>query len=167
MKSLDLVVLLKIAAGEGAPWTQMRLAATLLMSSRSVNEALRRAEAVRLYDPGDRQVNVRGLEEVLFHGIKYFFPITRGSLTRGMPTGWAAPPLCGLLAKTTEPPPVWPYWDGTARGVAVKPLHPSVPDVCVLDPGLYELLAMVDTLRDGSARERALAEREMSARLRR
>jgi hypothetical protein len=33
------------------------------------------------------------------------------------------------------------------------------------DPAFYELLALVDTLRIGSARERSLAEKELGRRL--
>jgi len=42
----------------------------------------------------------------------------------------------------------------------------SVPKAAGRDPVLHELLALVDALRDGRARERRIAERELSARLR-
>jgi hypothetical protein len=35
------------------------------------------------------------------------------------------------------------------------------------DPALYELLALIDAVRDGRVRERQLAEKELSARLQR
>jgi hypothetical protein len=41
-----------------------------------------------------------------------------------------------------------------------------VPKAARRDPVLYELLALVDALRDGRARERRMAERELSTRLR-
>jgi hypothetical protein len=45
------------------------------------------------------------------------------------------------------------------------PLYKKVPQAALKVDGLYQLLALVDALRDGSARERELAKRELSARL--
>ena len=75
------------------------------------------------------------------HGARYSFPATRGSLTRGVPTAV----------------PVWPYKNGTVRGIAFHPLYPSVPEAAERNPALYELLALFDAIRGGSVRERALA----------
>jgi len=47
----------------------------------------------------------------------------------------------------------------------VQPLHPGVPGAAQRDPVLYDLLALVDALRIGRARERALAEKEIGQRL--
>ncbi len=164
---LDIVVLLKVHALGSARWTQMGIAKLLLMSSRSVNEALKRGERARLYDPIRREVNVGALEEALVHGIRYFMSPEHGGLTRGIPTSWAAPPLANMLMGTDEPPPVWPDANGTVRGLALTPLHPSVPKAVALDSRLYEMLALVDALRDGRARERSLAAQELGNRLRR
>ncbi len=51
------------------------------------------------------------------------------------------------------------------KGFAVEPLYTSVPMAAKADPALYELLALVDTLRVGRARERNLAEEELKKRL--
>lgn len=48
-----------------------------------------------------------------------------------------------------------------------EPLHKTVPEAAAKDPVLYELLALIDGLRDGRARERQIAERELGTRLRR
>ena len=58
-------------------------------------------------------------------------------------------------------PPVWSDPEGTVRGFAIEPLHPSVPAAAKADAALYQLLALVDTLRIGHARERKLAEVEL------
>jgi hypothetical protein len=79
---------------------------------------------------------------------------------RGMPTGYAAPPLSKIIvppAAALEPPPVWPDAAGTVRGSVLYPLYPSVPIAALRLPALYELLTLFDALRAGSARERALA----------
>jgi len=41
-----------------------------------------------------------------------------------------------------------------------------VPHAALRDPNLYQLLALVDAIRDGRARERNLAERDLVQRLR-
>lgn len=99
--------------------------------------------------------------------MKYAFPARRGEATRGRPTAYAAPPLNARIAAGDDLPPVWPDPSGEVRGVTFEPLHKAASKAADKDPVLYELLALLDALRDGRARERALAERELSARLRR
>jgi hypothetical protein len=82
-----------------------------------------------------------------------------------MPTAWAAPVLSGKISASEQMPPVWPDPDGKVQGTAVQPLYPSVPHAARRDPALYDLLALVDALRIGRARERSLAEKEITHRL--
>jgi hypothetical protein len=53
---------------------------------------------------------------------------------------------------------VWPFPEGEHRGVTLEPLYKSAP-AALRDPFLYELLALIDALREGRVRERKLAER--------
>lgn len=69
------------------------------------------------------------------------------------------------IAPTNELPPVWPDPAGTVRGESFEPLHRAAPEAARRDPGLYELLALLDALRGGRARERKLARAELEARL--
>ena len=66
-----------------------------------------------------------------------------------------------LLAVSNEPPPVWPDADGEVRGLAFEPLYSSAPRAPRKDPDLYELLVLVDTLREGRARESGVAKEEL------
>jgi hypothetical protein len=51
-------------------------------------------------------------------------------------------------------------------GIQVNPKPTRfVPHAALRDPALYELLALVDAIRDGRARERNLAERDLVRRL--
>ena len=95
------------------------------------------------------------------HGLKYAFYPERGERTRGVPTAHAAQPLKRLLA----PPPVWPDPNGTTRGYAFEPLYRTVPSIAKRDKNLYELLALIDAIRDGRARERQMACKALSERL--
>jgi hypothetical protein len=105
------------------------------------------------------------LKEFLIHGVKYAFPVHRGGLVRGIPTAYAAPPLSREIVESSEPPPVWPDPEGTVRGLEFSPLYKNVPAAARRDPRLYELLALVDAIRDGRAREREVAIRELTARI--
>jgi hypothetical protein len=62
-------------------------------------------------------------------------------------------------------PPVWPYAEGPLRGIAFSPLYKNVPQAALRDSKLYELLALVDAIREGRAREREIAIRELTARI--
>ncbi|MBK8963130.1 MAG: hypothetical protein IPM75_08625 [Candidatus Competibacteraceae bacterium] len=99
------------------------------------------------------------------HGARYCFPATRGSLTRGMPTSYAATPLKDRIVQSADPVPVWPYKNGTVRGFAFYPLYPTVPDAAERNSAPHELLVLFDAVRGGSPRERALALEMLDVRL--
>jgi len=166
LKPQDIVVMLKLLkAGRKRP-TYAQLAVDLYMSPSEVHASMQRARAARLIhgpELGDR-VNVKALEEFLVHGIKYAFPAEKGGMTRGMPTASAAEPL-NLKMTQEDPVPVWPFEQGSRRGYAFSPLYRRAPQAALKDHDLYELLALVDALRDGGARERELAKRALSVRL--
>jgi hypothetical protein len=84
-----------------------------------------------------------------------------------MPTSYAASPLKEHFAsgETKELPPVWPDPEGKIRGYSLEPLFRSVPYAARRDPQLYELLALVDALREGRARERNFAAEELGKRV--
>ena len=137
------------------------------MSPSEVHSGIRRATQARLFDAHRHIPILKALQEFLVHGLKYAFPPDRGILTRGIPTSYAAPPLLGKLIKTDELPPVWPDPEGQVRGYEFSPLYRSAPKAAARDQGLYQLLSLVDAIRDGRARERDLAVQELAARLER
>lgn len=165
LKPQDIVILLKLVAIGEQPWSFSSLANELAMSQSEVHSGIKRAMASRLYDPNRKVPILRSLLEFLIHGLKYVFPPDSGRLTRGMPTSYAAPPLNAIIVQTDEPPPVWPTADGKVRGQEFAPLFRSVPRAAANDNALYELLALVDAIRDGRARERELAVKELTKRL--
>lgn len=165
LKPQDIVILLKIVALQGNPWSYASLAGDLVMSTSEIHAGIKRAVAARLMELQTGKPLMKALEEFLVHGVKYAFPPDHGGLTRGIPTGYAAPPLNQLISQSTEPPPVWPDPEGSIRGHELSPLYKSVPKAALKDMKLYELLAIVDSIRDGRAREREIAVRELKSRL--
>jgi len=135
------------------------------MSPSEVHSGLRRAVAARLMDEQRRKPVKKALEEFLIHGVKYVYPPSRGGLTRGMPTSFAGPPLMNLIVSSDQPPPVWPDPEGEKQGYEFSPLYKSVPKAAAKNYKLYELLVLVDAIRDSGARERDIAVKEIKARL--
>ena len=165
LKPQDILVLLKLVAINTSDWSYNSLANNLAMSPAEVHAGIKRCAVARLFDP-QRNAPIRNaLLEFLVHGVKYAFLPDRGALTRGVPTGYAAPPLNSIIVQTNDPPPVWPSPEGTTRGYEFSPLYKSVPKAVANDAALYELLVLVDAIRDGRARERDLAVRELTKRL--
>jgi hypothetical protein len=156
--------------------TYAELGKELAMSASQVFRSVIRAEEARLLfrltgPPRYTKDQTRfwpvreNLKEFLIYGVKYAFPVHRGGIVRGVPTAHAAPPLKQHFAESSDPPPVWPDAEGSTRGVEFSPLYRNVPMAARRDPRLYELLALVDAIRDGRAREREIAIRELTARI--
>lgn len=168
LKPQDVYVLLKLvsAGSRRAPYAQ--LAAELVMSASEVHACVQRAQTSRLlHGPElEHRPNITAVEEFLLHGLKYAFPAEHGEITRGVPTSYAAEPLCHVITMGNEPLPVWPYEEGSHRGVAFAPLYKTAPKAALRDPSFYEYLALADALRNGRTRERKLAEELLVTRMR-
>jgi len=174
----DVIVLLKLVANrEQNHWTYSALSKELFMSPSQIFRAVARAEVARLLTAPPPYVgnvegistsakpNIGNLMEFLVHGVKYSFPVERGAMTRGVPTAHAASPLNQIIVQSSEAPPVWPFAEGRVRGTALLPLYKNAPKASLRDPKLYEMLTLVDAIREGRARERDLAVRELNARV--
>jgi DNA-binding Lrp family transcriptional regulator len=168
LKPQDVVLVLKLCSyGKKRPPMSI-IAADLGISPSEVHGGIKRLQAARLLHGPDLESkpNVLALEEFLVHGLKYIFPAEHGLVTRGIPTSYAAAPLREEISSGAELPPVWPWPEGGVRGIAFNPLYKTAPLAASKDPRLYELLALVDAIRDGRARERKIAEGQLAKRLR-
>lgn len=156
---------MKLVALGDSEWSYASLGLELCMSPSEVHSGLKRAGTARLFDEQRRKPVKKALEEFLIHGVKYAFPPFWGGLTRGMPTSFAGPPLRDLIVASDQLPPVWPDPEGEAQGYEFSPLYKSVPKAAAKDYKLYELLVLVDGVRDSRAREREIAVNEIRTRL--
>lgn len=137
-------------------WTMSSLANELAMSASEVHGGLHRAVHARLYNTDLRQVQIDNFEEFILHGLKYVFVASKGTITRGVPTSLAAPPLNKDFDEP-ELPPVWPHPTGAKRGYAVTPLYKGAVDASLRDASFYEMLALLDAVRDDGPRVRKRA----------
>ncbi len=163
MKPQDIVILMKIMTYGENSWSQIQMADNLFMSQSEISQSLARSKYAGLLHADGKSIYLISLMEFLQYGIKYVFPQTPGAIVRGVPTAHSAPPLDSIIQ--SEEKYVWPSGKGTARGYSIIPLFPSVVDAVKLDTALYELLALVDSLRVGRAREKELAITELQKRL--
>lgn len=154
----------------GAPhWTYATLSKRVGISASECNEAVKRALAcglLRKPRSGPQPVPFgKALIEFLTCGLKYVFPAEEGALSRGIPTGFAAPVLSQRLLSAGEHIHVWPDARGSTTGLVLKPIHKSVPIAVRYDPILYELFALVDSIRFGKLREVKIASEELTQQL--
>jgi hypothetical protein len=179
MRPQDVVVILKLMAQrptiqeEGMAKTDLKaiinnqnktIAKNLQMSEAEISESLRRSEYAGLIaDKTTKKVNQRAFLEFLIYGIKYVFPTHPGALVRGIPTAHSALPLKDKII--SDEVFVWQHPEGTVRGQAIEPLYHTVPKIVEEDPKLYELLALVDSIRTGTARINSLATKELENRI--
>jgi hypothetical protein len=168
LKPQDIMVGLKLCTYRVARPPISVIAAELSMSPSEVHAALKRLRRARLLHGPELKdrANFSAFEEFLLHGVKYAFAAEHGEVTRGVPTSFAALPLKNEIATGGDLPPVWPWPEGDTRGVALEPLYKTAPVAALRDSELYELLALIDAIRDGRARERKLAERHLVRKLR-
>src|ERR1700722_6710677 len=165
LRPLDIVVMLKLSLENSERPPYLRLANEVHLYQSEVYASVKRASHL-VQGPalGDR-LNRSSLLEFLLHGIRYALPAEVGSPKRGIPTSYSAPQHRSSIADAGDLPPVWPYADGEVRGYSFVPLHKNVPQAALEDERHYELSALVDALRNGRARERQLADRELTQRL--
>ncbi|HEX4322586.1 MAG TPA: hypothetical protein VHZ52_16855 [Acidobacteriaceae bacterium] len=164
---MDILVLLKLCVLKDPHVQSKRVADELFVRPSEITQSIKRCKTsgLILRSSPEKEVNQSGLLEFLIHGFRFVFPAQRGGLIRGVPTGIGAPPLKAQFQDMGDPPPVWPDKDGKIRGFSFLPLHRQVPKAALLDPQLYELLALVDALRGERVRERQLAKEELTKRL--
>jgi hypothetical protein len=148
---------MKLAANPAERWTFSSLGRALGLSPSEARNALRRAARSELVSERARKAIAPALREFLLHGARYAFPAERGRRVRGMPTATSAAPLDEHIASDSEATVVWRYAEGTHRGESISPLYPSVARAAARDPKLYRLLALLDGIRVGGPRVRAVA----------
>ncbi len=163
MSPHDIVILLKIASYGSEQWFQKPLAEDLGISQSEISKSLNRSKYAGLIDSKGKKVMRLALLEFLQFGITYVFPQKPGAIVRGIATAHSAAPLNNIIV--SEEHYVWPSGKGKLRGQAIIPLYPSVVDAVQKDEKLYELLALVDAIRVGRAREKEIAIKELKIRI--
>lgn len=167
MKPVDTVVAAKLISVAIAGISYAGLADALQISYAEAHAAAKRLIKAGLFKETGRQVPYpkrQALLEFWVHGLKYVYPAELGAPVRGIPTSIGAAPLNQEFATPDGGVPVWPSPEGTGRGPALQPIHSSVLNA-ISDERVYELLSLIDALREGRVREQKLAADLLKVRL--
>jgi DNA-binding transcriptional ArsR family regulator len=163
--AVDLLIALALAARKDAPASVRQLGEEIGLSKSAVANSLRRLrdlDLVKNDGKGGRRVNRLALRDCLEHAVRWIAPAKVGDFELGLPTAHAADVLAKKLSGDDDPV-VIPLPHGPVRGRVVSPIHPLAPGAAAKDPKLYRLLAVVDALRIGRARDREIAAAELRA----
>ena len=162
LQSDDVLLLLKLAAHGDARASLRDLASELEIPKSSIALSMQRLKSFGLVkgEGQQRHVDRAELRKFLVHGVRWIAPGRIGEFVLGLPTAHAASPLKEKL-RGDDDPVVIPLAGGPVRGRRVSPVHPNAGKAAQRDPKLYRLLAIVDALRIGRARDREVAEAEL------
>ena len=164
LRPQDILIALKVRLLEKRGlWNQLKLAQEVGVSPSEVAFSLERLKRHNLLNEDKKSIKRAALVEFLVHGLKYVFPGELGAPARGLPTG-----VSFALKKMRVPDDrmiVWSDQDGKVRGSSLAPLYESVPFAVKNDDELHMLLALIDVLRIGGARENNLASKQLEQRI--
>ncbi len=155
MRPQDIVVLLKILCYNSDNWYNKQLANDLFLSTAEISNSLQRLAVSGLIDTDKKKVRTQALHDFLIYGIQYVFPQRPTGLSRGIPTAHSHPFMRSLFS--SDQVYVWPDADSDEKGLAIQPLYPEVVRAVKKDETLYLMLALIDVLRVGKAREKVMA----------
>ena len=161
LKSCDIAICLYLAQNGSAPFSA--IGRSVGVSTGQAFNGVTRLRRAGLLSQESADVAVERLIRFCVHGIPVAFAPAFGPTVLGIPTALSAPPFDGLIESAA--PTVWPDPTGTIRGEGLEPLYPGALLTAARSPKVYELLAIIDVLRVGQARERRLAEELLTARL--
>jgi DNA-binding MarR family transcriptional regulator len=161
LKPQDIAVALRLAVEPEASYAT--LGSDLSMSPSTAHESVERLELAGLLRPDSRHVNRHSLLEFLEHGLRYTFPAKPGPMARGIPTAYSSPALANEIV--ADDVIVWPDHRGSVMGQSIPPLLERAAELPAKCPRVYELLTLVDAIRVGRVRERAMAVEKIKERL--
>ncbi|CAN5313572.1 hypothetical protein BH09BAC1_BH09BAC1_04440 [soil metagenome] len=159
MRPQDIVILAKVILMGEKEWLNKELSEQLYISPGEISESLNRSRAAKLIDPNKKRVNRHSFYEFISHGLSYVFPAELGTLQRGIGTAHSHTFMQDSFESTTAY--VWPDYEGAIMGLAVEPLYNNQTKAIKADPSLYKMLALIDSLRIGKAREIEIAAKEL------
>lgn len=163
MRPHDIVVLAQLANLNNSDWLMKDLAYSLKISSSEISESLNRSAIAGLVSANKKSLMKTAFYEFIIYGLRYVFPQRPGALTGGIATAHSALPMKKFII--SDEPYVWACSEGDLRGQMLIPLHPNVPNACLKNPGLYEILSLIDVMRIGKAREMEIAMNELKERI--
>lgn len=161
LRPSDIVVACQLAITPDTKY--LEIANSTGISAGECHNAVRRLRLARLLLSGERRPAAEVLRLFLVQGVPFAFPPVVGSQTIGTATALSAE----VFRDKVDSPDgfVWPDAAGPARGQSLIPLFPGAPLLPARNKPLYDMLAIVDALRIGTTRVRAIANELLAERL--
>lgn len=156
MRPHDILVISKIIVAGETDWKQTDLAEGLLMSQSEISASLRRSDRAHLLNKREKILYPQNVLDFMVHGFPYVFPVEIGPVSKGVPTALSHPLFLESFPLPAIPF-VWASKAGDILGQSITPLHPRQAEAALKDEGLYQLLACLDVIRMGKAREKQVA----------
>ena len=153
----DVALLLKLVANADREWKQIELAVELGLPQGEIAKALKRLNRVNLLD---HKKPIKSLvKEFITYSVKFNFPGTIGPICKGVPTSISFSNVRKdvVAGKGVENTFVIPSPLGKALGQSVEPLYKNLSEAVLKDPKFHEMIANLDMLRVGKAREKKIA----------
>ena len=165
LRPQDIVILLRILTWPAdTVWRHLDIARDLGLSQAEISLSLERCRRAQFLSEDKKTVFRNNLLEFIIHWLKYVYPgQMSGSMVSGVPTAHSASPLKEHIV--SEVAYVWPSAEGTVRGTGIIPFSNTVLNGARCDARLYEMLALIEALRVGRARERNMAADELKQRI--
>jgi hypothetical protein len=161
LRPQDVLLACKLFSLGESEWIFSRLAGSLAISASEAHAASERCRAAGVLGTprGKLTVARRKFFELCTVVVPQVYYAVRGSVELGIPTSIYAEPLKGMFVSDLKRviPLIWPYESGTIKGESLLPLYPTVPRAIQHDEALYKLLALIDVVRAGEAKERQMA----------
>ena len=155
LKPQDLLVALYAATHEGGQ-TFAQMAAHLHLGLSTAHTAYQSAKEARLLGP-DGHPDKQRIADFTVYGAPVAYPGRVGGRIRGVRTAWTAAPIDGLFAIPSGQHYVWPDRKGDTRGLSLEPIHRAAVGISRSCGKIYAILALIDIIRVGGARERGVA----------
>jgi len=157
VKPQDALILLKLLVSHADSSKQLELALALDLSVGEISYGIQRLKAAKLLnEKGDLLRS--NILEYLTHALKYLAPASLGKVCRGVPTAHSAPPLASKIRSKDKEAYVLACPEGEVRGQSLSPIYKTAAQAALKDTAFHEILALVDAIRIGRARERKLAQ---------
>lgn len=145
LKPQDIVILGKLVTDEVWP-TQNEIGGMLQLSQAEVSHALKTLEQVGLINIKMKKTNKLAISEFVIHAIKFFYPVEKKGMGRGILIGPSSNLFRGKV-DSDEYNYVWPDSKGTEKGVIVIPLIENLAKLVFENKKLFLFLNIVEICR--------------------
>ena len=126
--------------------TQKEIADSIMISQAEISHALKTLDNVGLINLEMKKVNKLAVAEFIEHAVKFFFPIEKKGIGRGLAIG----PSYSYFKNKVQSEDynyVWPDSEGNTKGVIVVPLLPNLSQSLKENEKLLLFLNIVEIFR--------------------